>query len=81
MFDLLTTKEAAHAAACGWELHPVFDADSERWMVEIFPTDFPARGVGPTTAMVADRAKNRDAVAIRSLQIVMQSHQPTKAKT
>ena len=81
MTELLTKDERAHAARCGWEIRHVFTHPGERWIVEIFPLDFPATSVKQATDAVTELARKRDAVAIRALQlIVLQSHQGATSK-
>ena len=76
MFDLLTNREAAHAAALGWSLCHVYDTGKTRWALEVLPTDHPATSAVVTQARVYALARSGDAVAIKSLQLVVRSHQP-----
>ena len=76
MFDLLTNQEAAHAADLGWSLCHVYDTDKTRWALEVLPTDHPATSAVVAQARVYALARSGNAVAIKSLQLVVRSHQP-----
>ncbi len=78
MFDLLTPQESAHAAANGWGVHQVYDLDRKRWALEILPTDHPKTSAVQAQMSVYTAARLGDAVAMRGLQLVVRSHQPTK---
>lgn len=75
--NLLTTAESERAAQQGWQLCHVFDQDAARWMVEIIPTDNNTlRSARAMQATVLELARNRDAVALRAMSLVMASHAP-----
>ena len=76
MFDLLTNQEAAHAAALGWSLCHVYDTDKTRWALEVLPTDHPATSAVAAQTRVYALARSGNAMAIKSLQLVVRSHQP-----
>lgn len=80
MFDLLTTREAEHAAEHGWELCPVFDLAKTRWALEVLPTDHPTTSAVAAQMTVYSLAQHGDAVAIKALQLVVRSHQPPAKK-
>ncbi|WP_087746378.1 MULTISPECIES: hypothetical protein [unclassified Acidovorax] len=76
MFDLLTNQESAHAAALGWNLCPVYDMDKARWALEALPTDHPASSAVAAQARIYNLALSGDAVAVKTLQLIVRSHQP-----
>lgn len=78
MFDLLTNQEAEHAAQLGWSLCPVYDMGKTRWALEVLPTDHPESSAAAAQARVYALARGGDVVAIKSLQLVVRSHQPAK---
>ncbi len=76
MFDLLDEAEADYAARNGWQLCTVYDAGTKRWALEILPTaNNPIKSAWATTQQVSNRARQNDAIAIRSLSLVMRSIQ------
>ena len=70
--ELLTDAEALHAKQHGWTLAPMFDSASKKWMLEIFPLD--------AKPVVVQRAKQRDPVAVRTLNLLLKSYHGGKNK-
>ena len=64
--ETLSESEALHAKQHGWELAPMFDLATKRWLLEIFPLE--------AKSLVVERAKNRDAVAVRTLSLLLKSY-------
>ena len=74
---LLSIPEAEVAKSQGWLLSEVYDLTKKRWTIEVLPTDF-ATKMSPQVmaAQVFARAKNRDLVCIKALQLINQYHKP-----
>lgn len=80
MLDLLTTEQAAHAAAHGWQLGWVYDLNTRHITANVLP----AWNSGQITCapdavrLVVAMAKNRDEVALKAIQLAAQSRQGMK---
>jgi hypothetical protein len=77
MHDLLTDEETTHAAAQGWLLSWVYDLRTRRLTADILPVT-PGQGTQAAIQFVVNKAKQRDAVALRALQLVTSSRQGSK---
>lgn len=75
MNDLLTNQERQHAAVQGWHACHVYDVAAARWCVEVLPTNHPIASAVDAQTHVYQLARAGDKVAIRALQLVVQSHQ------
>ena len=85
MSDLLTPLEAEQARAHGFEVCHVFDATDGKWLVQALPTDKCAvKSAAQLQQILVERARNRDALAIRVLHLIMAhaktAPKPTKPK-
>lgn len=80
MNDLLSPEDTAYAQARGWKLCWVYILDAARWVVEVTPVVHPANSVADAQETVLIAARQNDSVAIRALQVVMQSLQPAPKK-
>lgn len=81
MNDLLTNDEISHAEKQGWQLCHVYDQGTAKWLVEVLPAKGSAvRSARAVQAVVLNFARNRDAVALRAMSLVMNSHAPQKPK-
>ena len=84
MTDLLTPLEAEQARAFGFEVCHVFDTRDNKWLVQALPTaDCPIKSAMQLQQILVERARNRDALAIRVLHLIMANAKtapkPTKA--
>lgn len=84
MTDLLTPLEAEQARAHGFEVCHVFDTTDGKWLVQALPTaTCPIKSAVALQQILVDRARNRDALAIRVLHLIMahaKTAPPTKPK-
>ena len=84
MHPSLSPAENQIAQSQGWGLFDVFSSDTSKWLIQILPTDHPKHSAAQAYQNVYERAAFRDPVAIRALQVVMESLRtpppPTKRK-
>lgn len=79
MSDLLTPLEAEQARAHGFEVCHVFDAADGKWLVQALPTAAcPIKSAVALQQILVERARNRDALAIRVLHLIMANAKTTK---
>lgn len=72
MASILNAEDTAAAAAVGWELHRVWDTDTRRCSVRVFPTSNNAlKSSEGLHRVVVARAQSGDRLAQRIFQLIM----------
>lgn len=76
---MLTETEKLQADINGWIVCEVYDLDTSRWRVQVLPgPNSQIKNAADLLRVVSARASANDALAIRIVRLVMDSHAPTK---
>ena len=70
----LTPEETSMAAAQGWQLCEVYDADKRKCSLEVLPLDFERASRAGIMLELTRRAKSGDALAIKAMTLVARSN-------
>lgn len=72
MLDLLTIEEDSEATAMGWSLNYVYNAQAERWTVQILPLAFiePFKSAEAVATHVVGLARMGHSLSIKALRLV-----------
>lgn len=72
MYDLLNSEEDREAAALGWSLNYVYNAQAERWVVQILPLAFtkPLHFADAMASHVVGMARMGHELSIKTLRFV-----------
>jgi hypothetical protein len=74
--EWLTKEEMVLAVNQGWNLHHVFNMDTNRWTLNVLPVQFtPTIGATHATALVIQQAQLKNPVCIKALRLITQFNQ------
>jgi hypothetical protein len=77
--ELLTKEEVAQATARGWNLHYVFNLPSNRWTLDILPTQFTDKvGAAQAKGFVVRQAQAQDQLSIKALRLITEFNLPKR---
>lgn len=81
LYELLTPQETVEARLRGWDVCHVYLPEKNRWCVSVLSTRERGNSEATKLEVVAMARNTSDKLAIRVLQLIMQSHAPsTKGK-
>lgn len=70
MSDLLSIEETARAKAMGWELTYMYDLDTQKFSIKVWPVD--------KTSLVLRMAQANDSLGVKAMRLV--THGVTEKK-